>query len=146
LLICTGFFCAFHHVADNAEGADIEGQMPDIAVLDDMEDQYGPVQFNHSMHTYIAENCGQCHHQHGVNDTTQCQGCHSFDSPALKKVAANGFLGCKTCHDKLNPETPEMPGLKVAYHKQCFKCHLGMGGLGEGPQGCTTQCHARKER
>ncbi len=38
----------------------------------------------------------------------------------------------------------DMPGLKTAYHKQCFSCHRGMGNIGTDPKGCAEICHAKR--
>jgi hypothetical protein len=37
-----------------------------------------------------------------------------------------------------------MPALKVAFHKKCFECHVGMGELGSSPRGCVQTCHTKK--
>jgi hypothetical protein len=118
-------------------------KMPGLVVLDSIEKAYGPVKFDHAMHTFIAGSCGECHHQHGTDLT--CKNCHSIDSSVFKKTVDSSFLPCNTCHGEFNSDMPGMPGLKVAYHAQCFKCHKGMGNVGIDPKGCTEQCHVRKE-
>ncbi len=123
--------------------SDVSG--PGTVVLDSLVDLYGPVTFNHSMHAaYFASSCGDCHHQHGGYESQPCKGCHSLDAADFKKTVVQSFLSCQSCHGETNPSAPGMPGLKVAYHKQCFECHRGMGNVGKSPAGCTEQCHARR--
>jgi predicted CXXCH cytochrome family protein len=55
-------------------------------------------------------------------------------------------MACKSCHSSYDPANPNMPGLKTAYHSQCFQCHRGMGNVGIDPKGCTVMCHAKKEQ
>jgi hypothetical protein len=114
---------------------------PGTVVLDGISDIYGPVTFDHESHTMYAESCGRCHHQHPIVDTISCKLCHSVE--ALKDSVISTFLPCKSCHGTYDPAQPGMPGLKVAYHRTCLDCHEGMGNVGETPQGCTEQCHAR---
>lgn len=120
---------------------------PGNVVLGSLEDKYEPVKFDHGMHTaYFAKGCGDCHHEHGGNDSQPCKGCHSLSADDFKGAVVQGFLSCDSCHGKLDPSTPGIPSLKVAYHKQCFKCHRGMGNVGKSPSGCTEQCHAGKKQ
>lgn len=128
-----------------AAGMDVEGKSPDTVVLRIEGALLPPVRFDHRMHTYVASDCGSCHHQHQEVDVAQCGGCHEFEAKELRKVATGGFLSCRHCHGDINPDSPGMPGLKVAYHLKCFGCHLGMKGLGQGPQGCSSQCHKAEQ-
>ncbi len=79
---------------------------PDSVVLNQLEDLYGPVPFDHKTHVRMAEmsgGCTLCHHY-----TPQGQA-HS---------------SCKSCHaSELADENIAMPGLKGAYHRQCLSCH-----------------------
>ncbi len=130
-------------VRETASAASGKAGMPGVRVLDSLADRYDPVRFDHDMHTFIAERCGDCHHEHPV-EAQRCRDCHSMDSSLFKESVVNTFLSCRTCHGKYDPANPDLPGLKVAYHRQCFKCHGGMGDIGKDPRGCTQQCHAAK--
>ncbi|MCL5023215.1 MAG: cytochrome c family protein [Nitrospirae bacterium] len=118
---------------------------PDVVTLDTLKDKYEPVLFTHERHTGLAGNCGVCHHEHGNNGSLPCKSCHSLDAAAFKNSVTHNFSACKSCHGAYSPENPGIPGLKVAYHTQCFKCHRGMGDVGKGPQGCTELCHAKRD-
>jgi predicted CXXCH cytochrome family protein len=128
----------------STSGSTSKAKMPGLTVLDSIEKMYGPVKFDHEIHTLMAGSCGECHHQHGTD--LGCKNCHSLDSSAFKKTVENSFLPCKSCHGEINSDMPGMPSLKVAYHAQCFGCHRGMGNVGLDPKGCTEQCHVRKEQ
>jgi hypothetical protein len=52
-------------------------------------------------------------------------------------------MACKSCHTTADRDNARMPGLKTAYHKQCFTCHRGMGAIGTDPKGCAELCHAK---
>lgn len=125
--------------ARGGEGATV----PDTIIMDDIQKEFGPVTFEHSMHVEIAENCGACHHIHNERVNSTCGDCHALDSAAFKGSATEGFPPCSSCHMDYSPEEPEVPGLKVALHKTCFGCHVGMGDLGVSPAGCAEMCHAR---
>lgn len=117
-------------------------EMPGVITIDSLQDKYESVVFDHGMHTFIAEGCAQCHHEHG-SDNARCSSCHSIGIEDFKDSAVHSFMACSNCHAGFDPEFPGMPGLKVAYHSQCFQCHRGMEGIGQGPEGCTQQCHAK---
>ncbi|GAB4387715.1 MAG: hypothetical protein Kow0025_02830 [Thermodesulfovibrionales bacterium] len=114
---------------------------PATVVLGSIADKYQPVKFDHAMHTYVMESCGQCHHEHPRVKNLTCQNCHSIDKGQFKSSVTMGFMACKNCHGDYNPSNPSMPGLKAAYHQACFECHRDMGDVGQGPQGCTQKCH-----
>jgi hypothetical protein len=117
-----------------------------IIKLDSLVNTYKPVFFNHEKHTAIAGDCGICHHQHGKNSSLTCNECHSIKSSTFKSTARGGFMACKNCHGAYDPATPQMPGLKVAYHQQCFQCHRGMADVGISPKGCTVMCHDKRDQ
>ena len=125
-----------------SEGVDI----PDTIIIKYIQDKYGPVTFDHMMHHDIAESCGECHHIHNEEVNSMCSDCHSLDSDAFKSSVNTGFPPCSGCHMDYSPEEPEMPGLKVALHKKCFGCHVGMGELGYSPAGCVKTCHDIQEK
>ncbi len=120
-------------------------RIPGVVVLDSISNIYEPVKFDHATHSKIAEGCVTCHHEHPANAET-CRDCHRVDEGVFKKSLSGTFMSCDSCHGKYDPETPNMPGLKVAYHRKCFQCHKGMGMIGKDPKGCTQICHAKKTR
>ncbi len=116
---------------------------PETVVLDALVDEYQPVLFSHGTHAArFAGDCAFCHHQHEISGRILCGNCHNIASDSFRKAVVNSFTPCRNCHAEYNPEMPEMPSLKVAYHRKCFKCHRGMGNLGKSPAGCTEMCHA----
>lgn len=119
-------------------------KLPGVTTLDSLSDKYEPVKFDHAKHTGLAGNCGTCHHQHGAFGTLPCKECHSLNSAAFKNSVVNNFMACKNCHGAYDRSNPRMPGLKTAYHQQCFQCHRGMGDIGASPAGCTNMCHGKK--
>jgi hypothetical protein len=79
---------------------------PAIVILDELEDRYLPVPFDHRGHAEMAamtRGCAVCHHYTPEGST----------HPA-----------CKSCHE-INPAREDLrkPGLKGAYHRQCLSCH-----------------------
>ncbi len=141
--ICT-IFAFFLLLSVMAGSADSEvANMPGILVIKHIQNEYGPVTFDHTMHVSMAGNCGECHHTHNEKINSTCMECHSLNSKAFKASAKHGFLPCSGCHTDYSPEAPGMPGLKVALHKKCFGCHVGIGELGASPQGCVRTCHVR---
>jgi len=116
-----------------------------IIKLDSLVNIYKPVLFNHEKHTAIANDCGVCHHQHGKNSSLPCHECHSIKASVFKSTAQGGFMACKNCHGAYDPSTPQIPGLKVAYHRQCFQCHRGMADVGISPKGCIAMCHDKRD-
>jgi hypothetical protein len=124
------------NAADSGEG------MPGVVSLDSLQGKYGAVRFDHALHTQMSEGCAQCHHTHG-SDNSRCKDCHSIGIDDFRGTVVRSFMACGTCHGEFDKESPGMPGLKVAYHSQCFGCHIGMGNVGNGPKGCTEQCHEK---
>lgn len=121
-------------------------QGPDTVTLKPLAELYEPVEFDHTMHTDVAE-CAVCHHQTtGMPATgSRCAKCHSGNE-------TNAPVACSACHEA-EPFSAEAlaakeadtdryhvdkPGLKGAYHLNCLGCHEEMG----GPIGCQ-DCHAR---
>ncbi len=119
-------------------------EMPGVIVLKYLQNRYRPVTFNHEMHAAIAGNCGTCHHQHDEKARSTCKECHALNAGAMKASLKNSFTACSSCHSDPSPDMPEMPGLKVAFHKKCFQCHVGIGDLGSSPEACVKTCHAKK--
>jgi hypothetical protein len=135
--------CVLFVVSISAE----EKVIPTVVVLDSIATLYEPVTFDHVTHVMIAGgegNCAECHHQHPAVEGLSCKDCHSIESVEYKKSVVHSFMSCSSCHGTYDISNPAMPGLKVAYHSTCFKCHRGMGNIGIDPKGCTEMCHARK--
>ncbi len=81
--------------------ADKASNAPETIVLKKLENLWQPVNFDHSMHVDVAENCTTCHHK-PVGKNLACSECHKipFDEKNLKVI-----------------------GLKGALHQQCMGCH-----------------------
>jgi hypothetical protein len=84
---------------------------PNVVILNELEDLYLPVPFDHRGHAHMAlmtDRCEVCHH-HAPEGSVQ---------PA-----------CKNCHG-VAPEQENIrkPNLKVAYHRQCMSCHREWSG------------------
>ncbi|HWR58692.1 MAG TPA: cytochrome c3 family protein [Thermodesulfovibrionales bacterium] len=118
---------------------------PDVITLDSLSDKYEAVVFTHERHASMAGNCGTCHHEHGSSGALPCKACHSLTPSAFKNSVTRGFIACKNCHSDFSPAEPKLPGLKVAYHGKCFKCHRGISNVGIDPKGCAELCHSIKE-
>jgi len=124
-------------------GSDAD-KLPGTIMIDYLKDKYSGVEFDHQMHTYMStESCGQCHHRHQRVGNLDCNGCHEIDASKFKSTAVSSFIRCSSCHGTYDPDNPEQPGLKVALHKTCFECHVGIGMLGQSPEGCAEKCHER---
>ncbi len=136
----TGLFIVTAWLPEKSEGTD----MPGTIVIKYIQKRYGQVTFDHAMHVDLAGSCGKCHHMHDEKRNATCRECHSLDASMFKASAKQGFLPCSGCHTDYSAETPEIPGLKVALHKKCFECHIGIGEIGSSPQGCVKTCHVRK--
>ena len=122
----------------------LQGEQPGVITIDVLANLYGPVQFGHSMHTFIEEKCQTCHHQHGNTPRRGCTGCHDIAPEDFRRVNVNSFIACRACHATVaDPDNPGMPSLQVAYHRKCLSCHNGMAGIGTTPEGCTKTCHAK---
>jgi len=88
-------------------GVYMRGQKgPNIVIMDELQDAYLPVPFDHKGHADMAEM------------TDGCVICHHY-TPEGKEHPA-----CKACHDIAVKGTGiRKPGLKGAYHRQCLNCH-----------------------
>lgn len=117
---------------------------PGVRVLDSIKDVYGPVKLDHAKHAAIAGNCAACHHEHSMGEGFPCKQCHTISPTAFKNAVSHSFMACRNCHGVFDRDNAAMPGLKTAYHQQCFKCHRGMGNIGLDPKGCTELCHAKR--
>ncbi len=100
---------------------------PETVILDELEDAYEPVPFDHLSHAKMAEmwnGCVTCHHR-----TPQVVE-QSDESTTLTLLLAKTqedageIPACKSCHAVLADEGDiRMPSLKGAYHRQCLNCH-----------------------
>lgn len=139
----------FYGAAHNSTAGEVmEG--PDSVDLDSLAELYGPVTFDHAMHTEAAEGkCAACHHHStgtpvedplcvrchatsGATDSVACQECHvakRFEADYIQRLG----------EDK-NLYHADKVGLKAAYHLRCMGCHEESG----APTGCQ-DCHTRND-
>ena len=96
--------------------------VPGRLLLDDLEDTYLPVPFDHQGHATMAEmaeGCETCHHH----------------TPIGRRPPP-----CRECHDANTCGTNvERLGLRGAYHQQCLACHREW----MDPNACEL-CHRRR--
>ncbi|HUU86066.1 MAG TPA: cytochrome c3 family protein [Phycisphaerae bacterium] len=84
---------------------------PDVVILDELEDLFLPVPFDHKGHAEMAEM------------TNGCRVCHHYTPEGMTHPA------CKSCHEKaLVRDDMRKPALKGAYHRQCMSCHREWAG------------------
>lgn len=80
-------------------------ETPELIVIDQLKERYGPVYFSHRIHSEMAEmsgGCGSCHH-------------YNTSGP---------ILNCNSCHETTRKrEDLSLPDLLGAYHRQCMDCH-----------------------
>jgi len=80
-------------------------QTPELIVMDQISDRYGPVYFSHRIHAQMSNMGGGC------------EGCHHFNT-------SGPILKCNNCHESTRKrENVSVPDLKGAYHRQCMDCH-----------------------
>lgn len=80
-------------------------ETPELIVIDQLKDRYGPVYFSHRIHAQMSEmsgGCGGCHHYNTMGPILNCNSCHEI---ARKR------------------EDISVPDLLGAYHRQCMDCH-----------------------
>ena len=82
-------------------------ESPDVIIIDQLTDLYGPVVFAHRIHAEMGEMTGGC------------ENCHHYSE-------RDGEIPpCRQCHDaETNVVDLTKPALKGAYHRQCINCHL----------------------
>lgn len=121
--------------------------MPEQVTIDSMSEMFEGVEFDHTMHTELSEDCSVCHHHATGTGTvdSRCVSCHA-KSDAVTDVR------CSACHvatpfsaESLSQQSQDLyqfhidrPGLKAAYHWNCLGCHAEM----DGPMECV-DCHSR---
>lgn len=105
-----------------AMAAEFQKRVPDVVILDELEDLYLPVPFDHKGHAEMAEMM------------IGCKICHHYTPEGVEHPA------CKSCHE-VSPVREDMakPSLKAAYHRQCISCHREWS----HETGCEI-CHAPK--
>jgi hypothetical protein len=97
-------------------------EVPDIVIMDELEELYVAVRFNHKLHAEMSDM------------SEGCEVCHHYEENAQVPSA------CKHCHPKeIIHENLSQPGLKGAYHRQCLGCHVQW----EGDTKCEI-CHEKK--
>lgn len=80
-------------------------ETPELIVIDQLKDRYGPVYFSHRIHAQMSEMSGGC------------GGCHHFNT-------TGPILNCNSCHETSRKRNDvSVPDLKGAYHRQCMDCH-----------------------
>jgi hypothetical protein len=95
---------------------------PSVVILDELENLYAPVRFDHRAHADMTKFGGDC------------ELCHHFTPPD------SPHPGCVQCHPKeVQFEDLTQPGLKGAYHRSCLGCHKDW----DNDTSCEI-CHARK--
>lgn len=143
VLICLLLSASLVMWAGVAGGEEAGPTGPGVVVMDNAEGDMGAVTFDHEAHTFMAEACVQCHHNHGA-DNTRCMECHDLKPEQFKHSVKSSFMACYNCHGGIDPDYPGVPPLKVALHTKCFGCHRDMGNIGKTPKGCTELCHTSK--
>ncbi len=95
---------------------------PEIVILDQLEDLYVAVRFDHHAHAAM------------VDMGEGCETCHHFSPPNSPHPS------CRECHPaNIQHEDLTQPGLKGAYHRQCMGCHSDW----DHDTKCEV-CHAKK--
>jgi len=83
------------------------GEGPEVVVIDQLTDIYGPVTFSHRLHAEMSAMTGGC------------TNCHHYSE------ASGTIPPCRECHDPDRADADlRKPSLKGAYHRQCINCHL----------------------
>ena len=102
---CLLFACTRNRMGSRAvfmPGA----QGPDVVILNELEDAYLPVPFDHRGHAEMAEMAGGC------------VTCHHYTPRGRPHPP------CKACHEISADEADiDKPALRGAYHQQCLNCH-----------------------
>lgn len=79
---------------------------PDIVILDQLQNIYSGVVFQHNLHAAMSEmsgGCDLCHHYSKADEPVPpCRECHALQGGDI---------------------TILRPSLKAAYHRQCLNCH-----------------------
>jgi hypothetical protein len=115
--------------------------IPEKVEIKSLADKYEPVTFPHRkivealLKNVAGNKLAAYFHPDAM---TVCQGCHHNSPESLNPPK------CQNCHGKpFDERSPQMPGLKGAYHQQCMGCHKAM--KMKKPMGCT-DCHSEKKQ
>ncbi len=96
----------FNHAPAAKVSTTSTGGEPEIVVINQLAQHYGPVEFDHRIHADMSEltgGCTNCHHNMAPGEKVKtCRECHS--------ITRNGG-------------SLVQPSLKGAYHRQCLGCH-----------------------
>jgi predicted CXXCH cytochrome family protein len=107
---------------------------PDVVLLNQLEDEYEPVPFDHTGHARMADmrdGCITCHHEQPDPDPDATIDTH-------EQAGAAKVPQCRTCHAiESDAADIQVPSLKGAYHRQCLNCHKDWS----GDNNCVI-CHA----
>jgi hypothetical protein len=99
---CLKAICPRHEAMEDLEA----GLGPATVILDELENLYAPVNFDHKAHAEMVKLSGGC------------EICHHFTPPNQEHPA------CIDCHPtSIIHEDLAQPGLKGAYHRNCMSCH-----------------------
>ena len=93
---------------------------PDVVTLNELENDYEPVIFEHRRHAQMSAM------------GNECSNCHHYSE-------GGRITACKECHPAGAAETMQQPGLKGAYHRQCMGCHDTWSGASD-----CDMCHDKK--
>ena len=89
------------------QGRHTTDEGPEVVIIDQLANLYGPVVFAHQLHARMSAMTGGC------------TNCHHY-SPPTGKVPP-----CRECHEPTRDTIDlRQPALKGAYHRQCINCHL----------------------
>lgn len=118
----TGEITMAEAVAKEPIPFDLEAQPkgPETYLIATLSKKRLPVNFPHSRHSTMVDNCNACHHYSPENEIPTCYACHGASVDFTKKAK------------------PELVG---AYHRMCIGCHRSMGA---GPITCN-KCHEEVE-
>lgn len=109
---------------------DVTDLGPDVVIMDELQELYTTVPFEHRLHAQMAEmwgGCETCHHRH---PNPSAPNITISDIPHNQDESAE-IPACKSCHMIGVGEPSEdirMPFLKGAYHRQCLNCHRDWSG------------------
>ncbi len=113
-------------------------KIPYKVLIDGLSDQYEGNLFVHARHySSLLKRIGddKLAAAFHTDPYTLCAACHHNSPPSPTPPK------CVSCHSPtIDPENPERPALKAAYHLQCMTCHEAMDVPRPQNTSCTT-CH-----
>ncbi|MCB2156306.1 cytochrome c family protein [bacterium] len=126
MLAVLGVFASSQLVLANCDEDEPAEKGPEIVILDELENEYEPVPFDHLAHAQMAQmwhGCVTCHHYSPhPEDASSTATIVLSETPRQEESAQ--FPACSSCHEVgLDESEITMPGLKGAYHRQCLNCH-----------------------